>query len=116
MISPETLTSNRKHLKDNIARLTEVLEKHPYPGTITSGDKEERAGAYNAKEVERQNHAATKALLEDCEAALKRMDDGTYGICVNVDCGKEINEDRLTARPEASRCIECQEKKGLRVR
>lgn len=39
-------------------------------------------------------------------AALKRLDDGAYGRC--VDCGKAVPEGRLEARPEASRCVQCQ--------
>ena len=40
------------------------------------------------------------------EAALKRIEDGTYGRC--VDCGKEIPAARLEVRPEAARCVEDQ--------
>ena len=55
------------------------------------------------------------ALLEAAEsqrtqirAALQRIDDGTYGTC--TDCGVQISEARLTVRPEAARCVECQAK------
>ena len=41
-------------------------------------------------------------------AALARLDDGTYGTC--VDCGQPIAEARLEVRPEAARCVEDQEK------
>jgi len=41
-------------------------------------------------------------------AALQRIEDGTYGRC--VDCGKEIPAARLEVRPEAARCVEDQEK------
>ena len=41
-------------------------------------------------------------------AALKRLDEGTYGTC--VDCGKPIPDARLEVRPEAARCIEDQAK------
>jgi RNA polymerase-binding transcription factor DksA len=40
--------------------------------------------------------------------ALKRLDDGTYGRC--VDCGRPVPEGRLEARPEADRCVPCQAK------
>jgi RNA polymerase-binding transcription factor DksA len=40
--------------------------------------------------------------------ALERLDAGTYGRC--VDCGKELPDARLDARPEADRCVECQHK------
>jgi DnaK suppressor protein len=45
---------------------------------------------------------------EQVLAALKRLDDGTYGRC--VDCGKQIPAARLEVRPEAARCVEDQAK------
>jgi DnaK suppressor protein len=42
------------------------------------------------------------------DAALARIEAGTYGEC--VDCGVNIAAPRLQASPEASRCIHCQEK------
>lgn len=44
--------------------------------------------------------------MNELEEALKRLRDGTYGIC--VDCGNEIPEARLEARPTTVRCIDCQ--------
>ena len=44
--------------------------------------------------------------LRDIEAARRRQDDGTYGIC--VDCGAAIGFERLRAEPAAARCVECQ--------
>ncbi|MBG0832129.1 TraR/DksA C4-type zinc finger protein [Planomonospora sp. ID67723] len=44
--------------------------------------------------------------------ALKRLDDGRYGLC--VDCGRPVPEGRLEARPEASRCVECQSRRERR--
>jgi RNA polymerase-binding transcription factor DksA len=38
--------------------------------------------------------------------ALKRLDDGGYGRC--VDCGRPVPDGRLEARPEAARCVQCQ--------
>ena len=40
------------------------------------------------------------------EAALQRLDEGTYGRC--EDCLKPISEERLKALPFARRCIDCQ--------
>ncbi len=48
------------------------------------------------------------AELSEVEAALVRMDDGSYGTC--VDCGEPIGRPRLNAQPTAERCIACQEK------
>lgn len=44
-------------------------------------------------------------LLAQVEAALRRLDEGTYGICQN--CGREINPERLEALPYTAYCIEC---------
>lgn len=43
---------------------------------------------------------------EEVRRALARLDDGTYGSC--VDCGDRLSDERLDARPEAARCIRCQ--------
>lgn len=45
-------------------------------------------------------------MLEQVDAALERLDNGTYGICQR--CGKEINPERLEALPSAAYCITCQ--------
>ncbi|MBA3733974.1 MAG: TraR/DksA C4-type zinc finger protein [Actinobacteria bacterium] len=45
-------------------------------------------------------------VLAAIEAALKRIEEGTYGTCSN--CGKQIPEERLEALPWATLCIDCQ--------
>jgi RNA polymerase-binding protein DksA len=49
------------------------------------------------------------ADLADAEAALERIKEGTYGVC--VDCGDDITRERLNAYPTAKRCILCQTKR-----
>jgi len=52
--------------------------------------------------------------LAQIRAAMKRKEEGAYGIC--TDCGQKIPKARLEARPEATRCIECQRRaEGERV-
>ncbi|WP_053172614.1 TraR/DksA family transcriptional regulator [Limnohabitans planktonicus] len=46
------------------------------------------------------------AELGDIEAALERIQAGTYGQC--IDCGVSIPPARLNAYPTAKRCIDCQ--------
>jgi len=46
--------------------------------------------------------------------ALSRIEENSYGQC--VDCGHEIPEGRLDARPEAARCVGCQSKWAKRHR
>ncbi|MCD6030160.1 MAG: transcriptional regulator, TraR/DksA family [Thermomicrobiales bacterium] len=45
-------------------------------------------------------------ILGQINAALERMEEGTYGICLR--CGKPIAAERLKAFPYVAYCIECQ--------
>jgi RNA polymerase-binding transcription factor len=45
-------------------------------------------------------------VLAEIDAALERIEDGTYGTCSN--CGKPIAPERLEARPWATLDIDCQ--------
>jgi RNA polymerase-binding protein DksA len=49
-----------------------------------------------------------RANLREVEAALARMDVGTYGSCVR--CGNPIGPERLEALPWAALCIDCKHK------
>jgi len=46
--------------------------------------------------------------ISNIQAALSRVDSGTYGLC--VDCGEAIGFQRLQAYPSANRCLQCQSK------
>ena len=46
-----------------------------------------------------------RILIRKIQKALKRLDEGEYGICDN--CGDDITEKRLMARPVATWCIDC---------
>ncbi len=46
-----------------------------------------------------------RILIRKIQEALRRIDTGEYGICEN--CGEEIGEKRLMARPVATWCIDC---------
>ena len=48
------------------------------------------------------------ATLRDINSSLKRIKDGTYGICKY--CGQEISRERLEIRPTSSSCVECKKK------
>jgi RNA polymerase-binding transcription factor len=54
-----------------------------------------------------------RTTLVRIDEALARVEDGTYGTCVN--CGQAMAEKRLTAVPWAPHCVDCQElaEKGL---
>ena len=49
-----------------------------------------------------------RKLILKIKDALARIDDGTFGIC--EECGAEISEERLKARPVTTLCIDCKTK------
>lgn len=44
--------------------------------------------------------------LRGVQDAEQRMKEGTYGIC--IDCGRDINPDKLQLQPSSTRCSECE--------
>ncbi len=52
-------------------------------------------------QFQRRNHRA----IEEIHRALKRIDKGIYGIC--LECGQEIGLERLKVQPMTSVCVEC---------
>jgi len=50
-------------------------------------------------------------LMRKIEHALKKLEDGTFGIC--EECGEEISEQRLRARPIATLCISNRSRAGM---
>ena len=53
--------------------------------------------------------ASARMVLADVEAALARMDDGTYGTCRL--CRRTIDRERLMIVPQARYCARCQQVK-----
>jgi DnaK suppressor protein len=60
------------------------------------------------REIGHTLEASDGRLLAAIDAALARIEVGTYGICVN--CGARIPPERLEAMPWATLCIDCKRK------
>lgn len=73
------------------------------------GEREEdsRAQMATERELEFTLDARESAELDAIDAALKRIEAGSYGVC--IDCGAEIPAARLHAAPETPRCLSCQD-------
>jgi len=67
-----------------------------------------RMDAMQAQAIAKASSQRRATMLRDIEAALKRIDDGEYGLC--ADCDEPINPKRLEFDPTAMRCIECASK------
>jgi len=71
-------------------------------------DSSERAVQMEDDEsLEAQGRLVTREIAST-ERALGRIESGEYGYC--VECGEEISDGRLEARPEAALCINCAKK------
>jgi DnaK suppressor protein len=94
------LAAERAHLA---AELGEAIQA---PGQMTYGSQ--AAAATQVFEQQRDLALRDRATqqLELVDAALARLDDGTFGTCGR--CGKAIGPARLEALPWAAHCIECQ--------
>jgi len=76
---------------------------------LVFGDGFADAGAATAERTEVIGLVDTlKGQLDGVDAALVRIAEGKYGICVN--CGKEIDPARMEARPESIYCVDCKAK------
>jgi RNA polymerase-binding transcription factor DksA len=82
-------------------------EQQEEDSDVVEDDAQEAADFTDSDREDAMIEAAQLRRSEALEA-LARMEAGTYGTC--VDCGKEIPEARLQFRPEASRCVEDQER------
>src|SRR6187551_3645190 len=95
-----TLDAERSRL---IAELGEAIQA---PGQMTYGSQ--AAAATQVFEQQRDLALRDRAAqqLELVDAALARLDGGTFGTCVR--CGRPVAPARLEALPWAAHCIECQ--------
>jgi RNA polymerase-binding protein DksA len=109
----------RKRLEEEKARLLHAvgfLEKEN-PGSIsdelgelaeggTDNHLGDTASAMFDRELDEGLEEGAKETLAEIDAALQRIEDGTYGICEV--CGKPIGAERLAAIPWARLCIDDQ--------
>lgn len=88
--------------EDHPGRIDEEIEE---PGASQDNHLAETATATLDREIDYTLEENSLRMLSAIDAALKRMDEGSYGTCTN--CGREIPAERLEAYPWASLCIDC---------
>ena len=105
------LVTSRASLEAERGRLlAELGEPIESPGQMTYGSQ--AAAASHVFEQQRDLALRDRSRLElsRVEAALRALDNGTYGTCTN--CGNAIAPERLEAIPWAPTCIDCARKTG----
>lgn len=96
-----TLLAQISEQRGGVKSRAEVAAEH------FSNVQESHAQTSTQRDLEFALNERETAELEAIDAALKRLDAGAYGVC--VDCSQPIAQPRLLTKPEASRCIACQE-------
>ena len=99
----QTLVDRRNEILDSIGSDSSALNQLRQD---QSGDVVDFASGSAFGEMSSQLAEVEIRELNNIEAAIKRIQDGTYGVCEG--CEKPIHTDRLSAIPHAMHCIECQ--------
>lgn len=103
----DRLTAERERLAERIARLDADADDEAW--AQPKPDEADQGNAAVERERLRSLAGQARAALEQAEAALARIEAGTYGKC--TECGNDIPAGRLDARPEAELCLTCQSKR-----
>lgn len=106
----EEVAENIKHISDDTLKKSQKdasgdISGYTYHMADVATDTYDREFSLGLASNERE-------LLYEFEDALKRMDDGLFGVC--EDCKSLIAKVRLKAVPYARLCVKCQEKKEKR--
>jgi DnaK suppressor protein len=83
-----------------VSEMTNGKENYPDPN--------DRASLESDRNFELRIRDRERKLIMKMQEAIKRIDDGVYGICEA--CGGPISEKRLIARPVTTECIDCKTK------
>ncbi len=85
--------------RETLENLQEESQNHP--------DMADRASSESDRSLELRTRDRQRKLISKIDAAVKRLDDGTYGYCEET--GEPIGIARLDARPIATLSLEAQE-------
>ena len=101
------LQEERAELEKQLATIEESSFSTPQSdlsGEVSFDEEYADAGTFTfERERDLSIENNVRDLLAKIDGALKRLDDGTFGICVK--CGKPIEKARLKALPYAELCI-----------
>jgi DnaK suppressor protein len=101
------LNTFRRALENRQAELGNVNSNREALATQPSPDELDRIQLASERDIAIGNLERDSNRLREVRAALRRIDAGTFGSC--VECEVTINPKRLAAIPWASSCIVCQE-------
>jgi DnaK suppressor protein len=100
--------------KEEILREARETLQHLQDENANHPDLADRASSETDRAIELRARDRQRKLIAKIDAALQRIDDGTYGYCEET--GEPISLKRLDARPIATLSIEAQERHERRER
>ncbi len=95
-----------KEAKEEIGRFVRGENKELVETALDDGDW---SVIDLAEDLNLQKLTIHKQNLNKIDEAIRKIDEGTYGIC--EDCGTEIDEERLKVIPFAIYCVDCMEQR-----
>ena len=100
--------------RDEIMRSTKETLQHLQDDSAQHADIADRATSETERALELRARDRQRKLIAKIDAAITRLDDGTYGYCEET--GEPISLKRLDARPIATLSVEAQERHERRER
>ncbi|WP_075215635.1 RNA polymerase-binding protein DksA [Mongoliimonas terrestris] len=100
--------------KEEILKESKETLQHLQDDNINLPDIADRASSETDRAIELRARDRQRKLIAKIDAAIKRIDDGSYGYCEET--GEPISLKRLDARPIATLSIEAQERHERRER
>lgn len=97
----------QKILEQKQSELIQALRTRDGIAIEKSADQMDEIQYAYERDLAIRNVDRSSSLLRDVKAALRRIQDGSYGTC--DECESPISPKRLAAVPWASLCIQCQE-------
>jgi len=94
-------------LEHKLAELTQALRKRDGIAIERSADQMDEIQYASERDLAIGNVDRESTLLRNVKAALRRVQDGNFGTC--LECELPISSKRLAAVPWALHCIQCQE-------
>ncbi len=113
-MTKEDTKTHRSILEIRRAELENGSRSREMLGTEATPDELDRIQQSTEREYAMGSLERNLKRLREVCAALRRMDDGTFGVCGN--CEEEIAPKRLAAVPWATLCIVCQEAADIEER
>ena len=101
------LSKFREFLEKRRAELAEVVRRREGIAIEKSPDAIDEVQRSTERELAIRNLDRESRLLRNVQAALSRIGDGSFGVCMH--CEQEISPKRLAAVPWTPFCIRCQE-------